>query len=522
MCWRLVLVLVSLVRFAHATHVWLVHINSLVSIETALSRISAVDEQDLRTHVHAALVDRVKEGQRPVIEYLRAMAVDGMTITPLWISNSIVVRVSELTPTVASAVEVIRWLPGVATVEEDAIVMRLIGFQDQMEYDEEEKVGTRSSDAQPQGNVADLHAPQLWRAGVTGQGVVVASIDSGVRYSHDALRDNFRGTTRHPDGTATYAFDYAFWAVPGTTPSQITPDSADEVGHGTHTMGTAVGSRGIGVAPNATWITARAFDLNGAAKKSDFLLAAQWVLCPTKFDGHDRNCSLGANVITNSFGVDRSTPEFANWKWLDDVLRTWKAAGVHSVFASGNTNGFQCGSVYFPGSSDLTLAVGALIGTKTLWGASGKGPSFVDSTTGDSRQRAIIKPDFVAPGAAIRSALSVKDDSYTRLTGTSMATPHVAGAIALLLSAQRSRPGLSDQPDALLEALKTSAYQKMSKPFLVPSTCGNTSYAKYPNNIYGWGLPNVCLAATKLGVTCQERQQYWSSDDAMTGVLEVA
>lgn len=291
-----------------------------------------------------------------------------------------------------------------------------------------------------------------------------------------------------------------------------TPDTADLVGHGTHTMGTISGTKGIGMAPEATWITARAFDMFGAANKSDFLIAAQWVLCPTKLDGTGRDCAQGADIISNSFGIDRSSPGYKDWKWMSSVIQTWRAAGVYPVFASGNTNGFLCGSVYYPGSLEQTIAVGALIGGSSLWGASGKGPSIPDDEVCNpkSESGAVIKPDLVAPGVGVRSALSIKDNSYTRLTGTSMATPHVAGALALLLSLHKeasigstNASGSPPSMGKILDALKDSASKDLSKPFLVPSSCGNTTYKQYPNNIYGWGMPNVCLAAAQLGFSCQ-------------------
>ena len=97
--------------------------------------------------------------------------------------------------------------------------------------------------------------------------------------------------------------------------------------------------------------------------------------------------------------------------------------------------------------------------------------------------------------------MSVKDGVYTRLTGTSMATPHVAGAIALLLGLNHSRPPAYEE---ILQSLTETTTRKLHKPFLVPSKCGNTTYQEYPNNIYGWGLINVCLAAERLGFPCDD------------------
>ncbi|GAB9464968.1 Serine protease family s08a [Globisporangium polare] len=482
-----------------------------------------------RERVHRVMSEFVRESQASVSALIRQSfqqaegGVDGVVeVEHLWIQNALVVRVQQdgsVTETEQKRDDVrdffertLRWVPGVIGVEFDSAIVRLLDTIPGSGDDDGEH-REASGGEKPQSNIELLHAPALWAQNVKGKGVVVANIDSGVRYTHESLRDNFRGKPAQDGGAVQ--FDYSFWFTPGTDMTKETPDTADMVGHGTHTMGTIVGGKGIGMAPEATWITARTFDIFGAANKSDFLLAAQWVLCPTKLDGSGRNCSLGADLISNSFGIDRSSPDFKDWKWMSDVVETWRTAGSYPVFASGNTNGFMCGSVYYPGSLEQSVAVGALVGGSSLWGASGKGPVYTDEPGVDGERRtSLIKPDLVAPGVGIRSALSVKDDSYTRLTGTSMATPHVAGAIALLLSLfDKESPSMAK----LITALKSVTTRGFSKPFLVPSACGNTTYKQYPNNIYGWGMPNVCSAATELGFSCES----WSHLDVIDAEVEI-
>jgi subtilisin family serine protease len=311
---------------------------------------------------------------------------------------------------------------------------------------------------------------------------VVANIDSGVRWTHEALRDNYRGFAESKE---VVNHDYAMWDAESR---EYTPDNVDIFGHGSHTMGTLAGAgpNSIGMAPGATWIQAKAFNWDGESKQSDLLSAAQWVMCPSKYDLTEKDCSKGADIVSCSFGGDAATQS-----WLNPSVSAWRAAGMLPVFAAGNVdNAMQCESIMCAACSDDAIAVGGVSG-KTLYRASGKGPN-VNGT---------IKPDFVAPAKSIKSICSAADDGtsgYMRLTGTSMATPHVAGALALALGAARKKNANASGEDALA-ALRATTDQGMTSPVLAASDCGGTPWNVYPNNIYGWGEPNVCLAVNTFG-----------------------
>lgn len=304
--------------------------------------------------------------------------------------------------------------------------------------------------------VKQIGAPQLWAKGFTGQGVVVGSIDSGVRYTHERLRDNFFG-------------DHGWYAPPY---KQATPSDAS--GHGTHTMGTIAGSGGIGVAPSAKWMTCRGCP-SGLCIESYILTCFQFLTCPTDTNGNNRDCSKAPHVVNNSWSTEAGRTMF------DAAVEAWLTAGIIPVFASGNT-GPECGTTQSPGDHPRILSVGSTAVNGSLAYSSGKGPAYGSG---------IVKPDLSAPGHLVNSATHKSDAGYVLKSGTSMASPHVAGAIALLLSA---RPGLD--VDEIRALLTTTADQKSLAP--VNMTCGGTSDGMWPNNNFGHGRLNVLDAYEKL------------------------
>jgi len=267
-------------------------------------------------------------------------------------------------------------------------------------------------------NVLLINAPPLWDLGFQGQGIVVANMDTGVSVSHPDLGARWRG------GTNSWFDPY------GEHPSS----PVDLNGHGTATMGIMVGGdaggTAIGVAPLAQWIAVKIFDDRGQATTSAIHLGFQWLLDP---DG-DPSTPDAPHVVNNSWRIGDAECDLAFQ--LD--LQALRAAGIVPVFSAGNTGPADATSVS-PANNPEALAVGATDKSDLIYAGSARGPS----SCGES---ATIFPEVVAPGVDIRTA--GRFATYQTVTGTSMAAPHVAGALALLLSAY---PNLSvSQQEAAL------------------------------------------------------------------------
>ncbi len=267
-------------------------------------------------------------------------------------------------------------------------------------------------------NIQKIQADRVWNErNITGDGVVVATIDSGVQWDHPALKQRYRGW----NGSAA-DHNYHWYDPTGISPTI----PLDNTGHGTHTTGTIVGFDGsthIGVAPGASWIAVKGCETS-LCDQSDLLAAGQWLLAPTRLDGTAPDPSKAPDIISNSWSGQGCQP------WYQGVINNWRNAGIVSVFAAGNS-GPNSGSIGSPGDLPMTLGVGAVSASDVIADFSGRGP--MCSSFGND-----LKPDLVAPGVGIYS--SIPTDGYMALNGTSMATPHVAGVAALLLQA---RPDLS-------------------------------------------------------------------------------
>jgi subtilisin family serine protease len=160
------------------------------------------------------------------------------------------------------------------------------------------------------------------------------------------------------------------------------------------------------------------------------------------------------------------------------VVNNVRAAGILSAHSAGNSGYGGCSTVNAPAAIyDASFSVGATDIGNTIAGFSSRGPVTVD---GSNR----LKPDITAPGVGVRS--SVPGGGYGTKSGTSMAAPHVAGLVALIISAQ---PALRGQVDALEELIESTAL-----PLTTTQTCGGVPGSSIPNNTYGWGRIDAQMA----------------------------
>ena len=327
-------------------------------------------------------------------------------------------------------------------------------------------------------NVSQIGADLVWLLGFTGSGVVIGGQDTGYEWTHPALIEKYRGW----DGnTAVHDFNWhdAIHDA-GSDCGVDSPEPCDDHNHGTHTMGTMVGDDGgsnrIGVAPGARWIGCRNMN-EGAGTPVTYSECFQWLIAPTDLNGDNPSPELAPHVINNSWACPPS--EGCNPDTLKAVVENTRAAGIVVVSSAGNS-GSDCGSVSDPPAIyGASLSIGATNSADQIASFSSRGP-----VTSDESSR--LKPNLSAPGVAVRS--SVRNGGYASFSGTSMAGPHVAGLVALLLEA---RPDLAGNVFEIELILKRAAWSLTSS-----QDCGSVPGAGIPNNTFGYGRVDAVQTVT--------------------------
>lgn len=317
-------------------------------------------------------------------------------------------------------------------------------------------------------NIIKVHAPDVWALGYIGQGVVIGGQDTGYQWNHPALINQYRGN----NGAGGVDHNYNWHDAIHTNNSHYssinplgydTQVPCDDHSHGTHTMGTMVGDDGlgnqIGMAPGAKWIGCRNMD-RGWGTPATYTECFEWFIAPTDLNNQNPDPSKAPDVINNSWGCP---PEegATNSLILQTIVERVRAAGIVVVVSAGNSGPGEGSVCDPPALYDASFTVGATDSNDTIANFSSRGPVTIDG----SRR---MKPDIAAPGVSVRS--SVPGGGYASgWSGTSMAGPHVAGLVALLLSAHPELKGHVD----LIEYIIEHSAVRLGSPV--------------PNTNYGWG-----------------------------------
>jgi serine protease AprX len=331
-------------------------------------------------------------------------------------------------------------------------------------------------------NLIRVNADDVWALGYTGQGIVVGGQDTGYDWDHPALKAQYRGwdeTIADHDYNWHDAIHEDNPGSPGINDCGFdSPEPCDDHGHGTHTMGIMVGDDGgthqIGMAPGAKWIGCRNME-EAWGTPATYMECFEFFLAPYPVDETPAvgNPSLAPHVVNNSWSCPPTEGcDPAAIALLEASVAALRQAGILVVVSAGNY-GPSCGSVrYPPAIYPQSTSVGNFDHrTDQVHTSSSRGPV----TYGDATY---TKPDLSAPGVSINSSLP--NGIYGTNTGTSMAAPHVAGAVALLLSAA---PGYSGHVDGIEYLLLNSA-----EPMTTTEGCGGDGPDDVPNNSWGWGI----------------------------------
>jgi uncharacterized repeat protein (TIGR01451 family) len=407
--------------------------------------------------VYHALSEVAGRTQPAVLQALNSLQTAGHVsrVQSFWIINLIVVHGD------SAAARAVAHLPEVAAVYPE------------MKIELVRPVREDPAAATPQAvewNIQQIGAEQVWTTyNVTGTGAVVANIDTGVEYTHTALVRQYRGNL----GGGNFDHNYNWWDPTFVWPYPYPVEGS----HGTHVMGTECGDDGagnqIGVAPGARWIAAY-----GCCPSNEALLSAtQWMIAPTDLAGNNPDPTKRPYAVNNSWSGPGGSLIY------NDLLSAQRAAGIFPAFAAAN-NGPGCATLGSPGDNPAAFNTGATTPGDGIASFSSRGPDPFHSWFGFYD----TGPAITAPGTNIRSSLP--GNNYGVMQGTSMASPHTAGAVALLWSAE---PDLVGQVDETAEILRRTA-----RPLTTTQTCGGVPGTAIPNNTFGWGRLDIKAAVDML------------------------
>jgi subtilisin family serine protease len=415
---------------------------------------------------HASVINALKEAaqrsQPPLTNYLNVKTLDGTVrgYTPYWIMNLVIVSATK------AEIENLALRGDVEIVEGNfnATLIENVG---------EAYMGSPTAGIGVTSSLLAINADRVWfELGFTGSGTLVANLDTGVDGAHPALTDRWRGNW--------YPWQECWRDALGTGTQYPT----DTHGHGTHTMGTICGAGHatgdtVGVAFEALWIADNSINQGVSPEfDNDVLGAFQWFTDP---DGNPSTTDDVPDVLQNSWGIDSRFGYDYNdcdYRW-QEAIENCEAAGVVVTFSAGNEGPYpqtHRSPANICNTTTVNFSVGAVDCENYGWpypiaSWSSRGPSDCDGVT--------IKPEVSGPGVYVYS--SYPGGSYVRMSGTSMAGPHVAGVVALMRQAN---------PNADVHTIKT----------VLMETARDLGTAGEDNN-YGWGIIDAYDAVLAVSVT---------------------
>ncbi|KAJ3175495.1 hypothetical protein HDU87_006158 [Geranomyces variabilis] len=403
--------------------------------------------------VHSTLTKHAEKTQRGVKDILKAAGDKVSFVKSYAVANVIVVDATR------DVLEAVRAHPDVAEVKSNA-AFKVIDKPAAVVKEN----GFAAAATAPQWNLAQVHAPEVWAKGFTGGNLTYGHADTGVQWDHPEIKSAYLGTKANRKVDHNYAwFDGVRRAIaasnPYCQPMGVAP--CDDNGHGSHTASTAVG-RNVGVAPGARLMACRNMD-NGEGRPETYLNCMEFFLAPTDVAGNNPDPSRRPHAIGNSWGCPAE--EQCDASTFDDALANLRAAGIFMSVSAGNdaeTSG--CNSVDAPPATS----------------------AIVTSVAAVDRSRGV---DISAPGVAVRAAW--RGTGYNTIDGTSMASPHIGGAVMLI---SHACPKLQHD----VANISSLLYQTATPLFTTRSNgCSGDTRKNTPNSVYGYGQVNVLAAINK-------------------------
>ena len=302
-------------------------------------------------YVFERLTETARRSQGPL---LADLAKRGLPYQSFWIRNMVLVRGR------GELVEPLARRPDVARIEANPRVpLRLPVPEVRAPSSGQAAEGVDRLES-TEWNIVRVGAPQVWAAGFTGQGVVVAGADTGYDWTHPALKGKYRGWNGTKADHNYNWHDAIHNAVSGNPCGSNSPAPCDDDSHGTHTMGIMVGDDGAGnqtgMAPGAKWIGCRNMD-KGVGTPARYTECFQWFLAPTDSAGANPDPSKAPDVINNSWDCPPSEG-CTDPNTLKSVVESVRAAGIVVVAAAGN-QGPGCDSMDVPQAYAASETVGA-------------------------------------------------------------------------------------------------------------------------------------------------------------------